>query len=516
MKLILLIFIILSNSCTALPANIERTASYSLPDVHGTQLGQLVNQRSTHHPTQSGVVVLDSGREAFASRIALADTAERSLDAQYYIWNADLTGRVLAERLLHAAERGVRVRLLLDDYGVGNKDNALIALDTHPLIEVRVYNPFQAGFRSGLRKWGSLITGFSRLNRRMHSKSFIADGSIAIVGGRNIGDEYFDARQDMNHRDRELLVAGPVVTDINQQFDVMWNSQWAIPISALVNFTLSQDEVRQRYGGLREFVEAAGNQPYPYPHNKAERQELFNTWFDQAVWAPADFVYNPPEITSGDEANGGAIADYLIKLLNDADREILVESAYFILSEEFLRQVEPLLNGNIRIRALTNSLATTDVWTIHAGYTRNRKDILSRGIDLYEFRPDAASCRRLVENQQLDCADFVFSLHAKSVVFDRKVVYVGSFNLNPRSRYLNTETALIVHSPALAERIARDIEENMLPENSWQLILNDDGNLEWHARRGGQESIVTHEPDTGIWTRIKTYIFSLFPVEKYL
>jgi putative cardiolipin synthase len=487
-----------------------------LPDTGNTRLGQLTTVQTEDHPNESAVVLLDTGREAFISRITLADAAEASLDAQYYIWNADMTGRLLADRLLRAAERGVRVRLLLDDYGVGNKDNALIVLDNHPQIEVRVYNPFREGFRSGLRKWTSLAAGFSRLNRRMHSKTFIVDNSLAIVGGRNIGDEYFDARPDMNHRDRELLAAGPVVATVGKQFDEMWNSEWAIPISALVSFELSQDEVQNKYLVLAEYAGDEKNHPYPLPEGREQRQQLIDNWLEVATWAPAEFVYNPPVITGGDEANGTVIADYLIELLKDAESEILVESAYFIISDELLQRIDPLLEKKIRIRALTNSLATTDVWTIHAGYTRNRKAIIQHGIGLYEFRPDAASCRRLVENQQLECADFEFSLHAKSVVFDRKIVYVGSFNLNPRSRYLNTETALIVHSPEMAERIARDIEENMQPENSWHVVLNDDGNLEWHARTEGQDSVETHEPETGVWLRFKSSIFSLFPVEKYL
>ncbi|MGB5259939.1 MAG: phospholipase D family protein [Gammaproteobacteria bacterium] len=487
-----------------------------LADAGDTRLGRLTAEQAARHPDKSAMVLLDTGREAFISRIALADAAEVSLDAQYYIWNADTTGRLLADRLLRAAERGVRVRLLLDDYGAGNKDNELFALDTHANIEVRVYNPFSAGFRSGLRKWTSMAAGFSRLNRRMHSKTFLADNSFVIVGGRNIGDEYFDARQDMNHRDRELLAAGPVVATTGKQFDEMWNSQWAIPISALVTFKLSPDEVQKKYAGLREYADDENNYPYPLPEGREPRLQLIDDWIATATWAPAEFVYNPPVITGGDEANGTVIADRLISLLNASENEILVESAYFIISDELLQRVNPLLEKDIRISALTNSLVTTDVWTIHAGYTRNRKEMIRRGIGLYEFRPDAASCRRLVENQQLDCADTVFSLHAKSVVFDRKVVYVGSFNLNPRSRYLNTETAMIVHSPSMAERIARDIEENMQPENSWRVLLNDSGQLEWHARTEGQDSVVTHEPDTGLWLRIKSWIFSQFPVEKYL
>jgi putative cardiolipin synthase len=514
------IFIVLSITCcygcTTSPPVVERTASYILPDTGNTHLSQLITVQAEQHPLESAIVLLDTGREAFISRIALADAAEASLDAQYYIWNDDTTGRLLADRLLQAAERGVRVRLLLDDYGIGSKDNELVALDTHPNIEVRVYNPFSEGSRSGVRKWSSLAAGFSRLNRRMHSKTFIVDNSFAIVGGRNIGDEYFDAGQEMNFRDRELLAAGPVVETVGKQFDEVWNSEWAVPINALVSSKQSQDEVQKKYLELKEFVGDENNLPYPLPDRRETGQRLINSWFDAATWARAEFVYNPPVLTGGDEEKGTVIANQLIELLNASESEILVESAYFIISDELLQGVAPLLARNIRIDVLTNSLVTNDVWTIHAGYTRNRIAMLQRGIRLYEFRPDAASCRQLVEHDGLECPDIKFSLHAKSVVFDRKVVYVGSFNINPRSRYLNTETALIVYSPVLAESIAHDIEENMRPENSWQVLLNDAGELEWHARTDGVDSVVLHEPDTSIWTRIKSYIFSLFAAEKYL
>lgn len=508
--------VVLCVACSSSPPRVERSASYSLDDMTGTWLAQQAGRLTGQQPGDSGILLLDTGREAFTSRIALADSAERSLDAQYYIWNADTTGRLLAERLLRAADRGVRVRLLLDDYGVGNKDNELVALDAHPAIEVRVYNPFRSGLRSGLRRWTSMATGFSRLNRRMHSKTFIVDGSFAIVGGRNIGDEYFDARRDMNHRDRELLATGPVVADVARQFDVMWNSDWALPVSALVSVRLSQGDLLQRYQALQAFADSPASQPYPLPDTAEARRTLLAAWHASVVRAPAEFVYNPPEITAGDEANGSVVANHLLELITETQQEILIESAYFIVSAGLLQQVQPLLEQGVSIDVLTNSLATTDVWTIHAGYTRNRKDVLRQGIGLYEFRPDAASCQRLIDNRQLDCGALTFSLHAKSVVFDRKLVFVGSFNLNPRSRYLNTETALLVHSPELAGRIARDIEENMLPENSWRVALDAAGRLEWHARTAGVDTVVRQEPDTGTWLRVKSLLFSLLPAEKYL
>jgi putative cardiolipin synthase len=307
-----------------------------------------------------------------------------------------------------------------------------------------------------------------------------------------------------------------VVQAIGEQFDAMWNSDWAIPIDALMVFTLSEEEVRERYRLLRAFAGAAANRPYPLPDSRQAGLQLLRSRLERAVWAPAEFVYNPPAITAGDETSGSVIANRLRELAEAANTDILIESAYFIVTDETLELVEQLIDRDVRIAALTNSLSTTDVWLIHSGYTRNREEVIRSGVKLYEFRPDAASCMRLVESDHHDCKDFKFSLHAKSVVFDRRLVFVGSFNLNPRSRLLNTETALIVHSPVLAEQIARDIEENLQPENSWQVVINDAGRLEWHARTDGMTSVVSHEPATGMWTRFKSYIFSFFPVEKYL
>ena len=295
----------------------------------------------------------------------------------------------------------------------------------------------------------------------------------------------------------------------------MWNSQWSIPITSLSGGAPSTNEVEGRYATLREYSEDQLNHPYPLPLSAETRQALMREWLDQALWAPAEFVYNPPAITAGEGQAAEVVTQRLAELLEQTSSRVLVESAYFTVMDEPLARVEALLQRGIEIDVLTNSLASTDVWTIHAGYTRNRKELLKRGVKLHEFRIDADSCHTLVDNEDLDCSRFRYSLHAKSVVFDRKVVFVGSFNLNPRSQYLNTETALIVHSPALAQCIADDIETNMSRANSWELGLDESGELQWRSEFDGELVTVGSEPQVGLWDRVKTYLLSFIPLEKY-
>lgn len=501
-------------ACASALPTVEKDTNVMLPQPQASVLGASVAVLSQEHPNLSGHVVLDTGRAAFNARVALAGSAEQALDAQYFIWNSDTTGKILAQQVLAAADRGVRVRLLLDDYGVGNKDRQLIALNTHEHIEVRVYNPFNAGFRSGLRKWANFALGFSRLNRRMHSKTFIVDNSIAITGGRNIGDEYFDANTTVNHHDRDMLSIGPVVTEISGQFDVMWNSEWSVPINALNKREISKRELAQDYQRL----EAAAEDDailYPLPLAPEERGRLVQSFLQEAIWAPTSFVYNPPAITRGDESGGAVVAEKLVQLLSATRSEVLVESAYFTIMDDMLARLEPNLESSVSIKVLTNSLATTDVWTIHAGYTRNRKELLKRGVELFEWRGDGQSCATVIDNDKLDCANFLYSLHAKSVVFDRETIYVGSFNLNPRSHLLNTETALVVVSKELAAKLVGDMSRDMAPENSWRLAIDEEGDLSWHSATGSKPVVVDHEPQTSTLTRIKSGLAAWLPLEKY-
>lgn len=480
-------------------------------------LAQAVAAASASHPRTSGVLLIDTGRAALSERDALIDAATRTIDAQYYIWNPDASGCYLAARLLTAAGRGVRVRILLDDINIAGRDAVLAALAAHPFVEVRVYNP--AAARSGIRRLWGFVREFSRLNRRMHNKSFTVDGAVTIIGGRNIGNEYFDLDPAKNFRDRELLVAGPVVADVTAGFEAFWTSPWTQLVNSLVAKLSSAADL----DAARARLDAAGAELAALGHALPAVRADAATWADgllpRLIWAPARLVVDlPPDRAEAmaDSSTPQAVARALNSLAESAQQEIVLESAYLILDEPTLAEAKMLVSRGVRIRALTNSLASNDLVTNHSGYARNREAMLKSGLELFELRPDAEACRRLIATVG-GCADGrEFALHSKSLVVDRRIVYVGSFNINLRSTYLNSETALIIDSPILAEQIAASIEELMAPDSSWQVLRRGSGGLEWHTVTGSGRVVVTHEPMSGLWRRVTSRFYRMFPLEKYL
>ncbi len=485
-------------------------AMTSAPAAAEGELRQATGALATAHPGQSGVLLLDTGIEALRQRDALIEAATETIDAQYYIWNSDASGRYLAARLLVAAERGVRVRIILDDINVGGRDEVIAQLAAHPNVQVRIYNPTAA--REGFMRTLGFIRDFSQVNRRMHNKSFTADDAVTIVGGRNVGDEYFDLDPETNFRDRELLAVGPVVDDVRAGFEAFWNSAWTQPVEMLATADREVDIVEMLTAAAGEVI-ALG---YQVPSNLAGG--ISAEVLPALLWAPARLVFDTPptaqEIEDSDAQQRVALE--LRRLVGAARREILVESAYFILGDESLAEAARLHAAGVNLRALTNSLASNDLVTNHSGYARRRAAMLDAGIELFELRPDAAACRRLVTVSRACGSGPAFSLHSKSMVLDRRVVYVGSFNLNLRSTYLNSETALIVESPELAEQVATSMEELLRPENSWQVLRRKGGGLEWVTQVDGREVRETHEPMTSFGRRFNSGFYRLFPLEKYL
>ena len=487
----------------------------SLPAV-AADLRQEIRAATELHPGLSGITLVDSGAQALRYRDALVAAASQSIDAQYYIWNSDASGRYLAARLLEAAERGVRVRILLDDINIAGRDAVLAGLAAHPNVQIRIYNPSAA--RRGFLRLLGFIRDFSRLNRRMHNKSFTVDGAVTIVGGRNIGDEYFDLDPDMNFRDRELLVTGPVVAKVSAGFDAFWSSRWTLLAQSLAGkegaagATEPMDAAALLASATRE-VAGLG---YQVPAGLAG--EFQATTLPSLIWAPAHLVFDPPPTSDqiADSSDAQSVARELRALVATARREILAESAYFILSDQSLTEVARLHSAGVQFRVLTNSLASNDLVTNHSGYARRRPGMLDAGIELYELRPDAAACLRLIRFSRACDTHPAFSLHAKSLVVDRRVVYVGSFNLNLRSTYLNSETALIVDSPELGAQIAASMEDLLRPDSSWRVLRNADGRLEWRTEVAGEEVRSTHEPMAGRWKRFTSRFYRLFPLEKYL
>ena len=502
---------LLSNGCATLPPQTARATEAAFYQAEKTALGRLAHSATLRHPAESGFLILDTGRQAFLQRAALIEAAERSIDAQYYIWNSDRTGGYLARRLLLAADRGVRVRLLLDDINIGGRDAVIAALDRHPNIDIRIYNPMAA--RAGIGKWLGFIGDFQRLNRRMHNKTFVVDAAFGVVGGRNIGDEYFDLHPTMNHRDRDVLTAGPLVHDISANFDAYWNNAWSYPIELLASGAVDDETLGMQLEQARAAAADMTGIAHAPPVDSAGGYAAVEQSLDEAVWAKGELVFDPPAQDMQEATDTPKhTAEALSRQVLGAHSEILIESAYFILGDAQLARLGQVRQKGVRVAALTNSLASNDLTTNHAGYARRRPAMLAAGLDLHELRPDASACAAWIELPGY-CSVGAVSLHAKSAVFDRETLYVGSFNINLRSIYLNGETILIIHSPLLAQRVAQDIEFAMAPANSWQVVRDADGRLRWSSEGGATWQ---HEPATGWWRRFKSGLFSLFPMEKYL
>lgn len=510
-----LCFILLSCSETTITRQDSRTPSsfVTAPDGH---LGVMAATYTGNHPSLNGIRVLDTGRDALIERAALIELAEQSIDIQYYIWNGDNSGRYLASRLIVAADRGVRVRLLLDDVNLKGRDDVLSMLDAHPSIEIRIYNPF---VQRGWARTFNFLGEFTRLNRRMHNKSFTVDGVATIVGGRNIGDEYFDAHPELNFRDRDIVVIGPVVASVGDMFDTFWNATLSRDIDEIVNknedaaafsvestslITAAANNIAALHGEFQEGADAA--------------RVVLQQSFAKMTWAPVRLVHDlPPEPDAvGDTTDTQPSALALRELALNAKHSITVESAYLVLDDDTIAAIRDIHASGIRVRILTNSLASNDVTANHAAYAKKRRQILDSGIDLYELRPDAASCASLIINAQACGEHHTFGLHAKTFVFDMQTVYVGSLNMNLRSRYLNAESGMIIENADLAQAISNAIELNMRPENSWQVVLDDDNELLWVTRIDGQPSESTREPEAPWSRRVTSKFIGLFPLEKYL
>jgi putative cardiolipin synthase len=516
----------------------------------------------------SRAAMIGDGPEAFATRVAMSRFAKQSLDMQYYIWDGDKTGTYLLGELLDAADRGVRVRLLLDDHyskgiidgvlsqltaGVravaaeaedrlamvtpqalerrdrmrnlmkeinsGGRDLVAAALDSHPNIEVRMFNPMPSRKKGEVLRLFQMLVNFSSLNRRMHNKIFAADNQLAVVGGRNIADGYFGVDTKRNVRDLDLLLSGPAVQDVSSSFDSYWNSKWAVPIQA---FTW-KGRSKERLNDLRKELELVfDKKDDPSERNlgsdDAARAVLAGVR-SRSVQAPVVVIADVPEKFSGEAKP--VVAEALGKLADASKKEILIETAYFVPSTQTFSQMRERLGDGVIIRTLTNSLASTDQVAAHAGYQKHRKDLLKSGIEMYELR-----------GAQREARPFGFlthgaraGLHTKSVVFDRERVFVGTFNLDPRSAYLNTEIGVLVESPALASQVAAYIDSGMKVGNSWNVRIGKPdpepsdkvrGRLYWFTGHPEEPVEKRREPDSKAVSRFLARFLSWMPIEKYL
>jgi putative cardiolipin synthase len=497
--------VLLAAGCASLPHDVERTPSTSFDRPLETTIGRFFEPSIEAHPGHSGFRVVRQSREAFTVRVGLADMAERSLDLQYYIWEDDATGQVLIAKIIAAANRGVRVRILLDDNNFQGRDYGLAAVDAHPNIEVRVFNPFA---HRGMHVF-DFMTSFNRVNRRMHNKVVIADGAIAVIGGRNIGDHYFGVNTDANFRDLDLAMVGPIVREAAHTFDEYWNSEFSYPIGKLHEHEYTDAELAALSASVRKEL---AEHPYPYPVDQDVRDALSDVGRirSELIWASGRIVADDPVRL---DAGARVTRDTLLEWLNGTERELLIESAYFVPLEYGVAGLASAVDRGVRVRVLTNSLASNDVAAAHAGYEKYRKPLLESGVDVYELRPDAGQVRK---EWSVVGGSSIAALHTKALVVDRRSTFVGSFNLDPRSANINTEVGLLVDSPELASEVASYLDEGVEPDNAYRVTLDEGGRTRWSTTVDGQESTFDHEPQTSAWKRFIADVMRVLPVESQL
>ena len=498
--------VMLSLGACGLPTGGGRTPSTAMTGNADTNLAGLVQPRISEHPGQSGFHTLPDGRDALAARLALADAAQRSLDVQYFIWNKDMSGRVLLERLFLAADRGVRVRLLLDDLGTMPSDTTLLTIDSHPNIEVRMFNP--VALRSP-RVLG-MVADFGRINKRMHNKSFTADGQASIVGGRNIGDEYFEARAEMNFADFDVVVIGPVVKEVSDQFDLYWNNSSAVPIGNLARQNTTPEQFATRRAALVAHHKTAQASAYA---DELRNREFARQLMNRSVrydWGKATIIQDHPDkVATSANMTETHLAPQLRELADKTKHELFLVSPYFVPGKQGVELLAGVRQRGVRVVVITNSLASTDGVPVHSKYQHYRKPLVEAGIELYEIKPTAGA--QLKRRFRQPAGSSMGGLHAKTFTFDRRIGFIGSYNLDPRSNKLNTEMGVLFDCPPLAKRLPGQTERN-LAENAYRMKL--EGNrLVWVTHEDGKEVRYYSEPDAGPMKRIKARVIGWLPIE---
>ena len=493
--------ILILAGCAGLPQHVKKYPSVALQTPQNTELARIV-QRSEDGSSKnlSGIRLLASGEEALDSLIALADHAQRTLDIQYYIIHQDESARILLDHVREAADRGVRVRVLVDDLNTAGEDRRFLHLSHHANIEVRVFNPFPGG-RSAT--WSRILTSISdipRINHRMHNKLFVADNELAITGGRNIGDEYFTLDKRSNFIDLDVVVAGPLVAQLSASFDAFWNSKYAYP-HRLAGFG----------GRRRQCRPAAASRRI---ERRCQLARAGARHGDAAAdWVPATVLADRPakiaSETSPDEEV--TIANNISALMRSAQHEVLVISPYFVPGEEGVELMRGLIGRGVHIRILTNSLASTDSPLVHIGYSRYRVALLKMGVELYEVRPKLGQKRLRFHPFKSSNA----SLHAKALVIDQRTVFIGSLNMDGRSARFNSELGLVMRSPEIAKQVT-GLMDDITEEGSYRLSLDGSGHIVWSFGEGDAGRTWHTDPETTLMQRMSLKLLAPFAPEKLL
>ena len=525
--------LILTGCAAPLPKNVERPTSVAIAKPQETRLGAMVSKArpAKAAPGTSAFVLMSGPQHAYSSRLALVQSAQKTLDLQYYAIHADHSTEKLLRAIVHAAQRGVRVRVLLDDFHSTGPDAQVMRLAFVPNVEMRMFNPLAGSRGSSLGRAWTILTDFQRAQQRMHNKLFVADNAMGVMGGRNLGDAYFDASNDGNFVDVDVLAAGPVVKDLSHSFDSYWNNVRAYPVQSLI----SEDELLK----LRSQFEREDAQPQKpvEPQSPAELQDKpLDLQKLPWIWAQAMVLADSPtKIPTENEESGAehaagnsgviplrphasavagtapvlqadSVVDGLLALIKTSQRDLLVVSPYFVPGAEIMQAFRVARDRGVHIRILTNSLASNDAPLAHAGYARHRKALLEMGIELHEMRSEAANVRSALRAGSTGGSGSSGGasramLHSKLLVIDGRLVVIGSMNLDMRSQLQNTEIAVLIASRTFSKLATSSIDES-LPENSWRVQLDPSGKLVWRAPQDSGLSDARTEPDASLPLRL--------------
>ena len=507
----------------------DHPVTHALPATADTPLRAAIAPKEAAHPGESGVRLLPTGTEALQARIALARAATKTLDMQYYIAEEDSTGKLLLGAALYAADRGVKVRMLVDDLNFKDIDQIMAALNSHDNIDIRVFNPFGSATRSFRERTRNLFTNIDHFTRRMHNKAMIADNQIAIVGGRNLGDEYFSASATIQFRDLDAFVAGPVTQQISTSFDEYWNSPIAYPLRALNKQKFDPADLDKTRADLRQHWKEQADPLNAKPLNATPiAQQIAQDSLD-LTWARTEFEADSPiKIEHPDKDYKSPPMQRLIELANQARSDIFIVSPYFVPHDSGVKTLAEITGRGVKVDVLTNSLAATDAVAVQAGYAPYRVPLLKAGVNLYELKPV------VVEGAGSPSAGLFgsqsrASLHAKAYVIDRSILVIGSMNLDPRSASLNTELALVVYNKKIASEAAELFEHGTRPATAYRVELASPAVLDglrrtgspmsplvWTTEDNGQVRTYNFDPQAGLYRNVLTGLFMLLPVDSQL
>ncbi|ART80542.1 phospholipase D family protein [Oceanisphaera avium] len=515
LSLILLLSSYLSG-CGA-QAQVYRPISSAFSDTQDTRLGQGIAQEAKAQTASSGFYLLSNGLDAFVTRLLLMEAADKTLDIQYYLFHDDDTAKLFSHYLLRAADRGVRVRLLLDDFGHHGQEKLLAALAQHPNISVRLFNPFS----NRVMPYLDFITRFKRVNRRMHNKSFIADNQAAIIGGRNIGNTYFGADEHTNFTDLDVLGVGSFAPQVSGAFDLYWNHVLSSPVQQFEQGqgATALTKARQQ---LHSAMNSERSQTYLARLASLQLVEQLKQGSLAFHWADFSLIYDTPDkILNASDNTHGHMAPALNALLSEVENEALIVSPYFIPGNNGVSRFASWIDAGAKVTILTNSLAANDVPAVHAGYARYRKPLITAGVELWELRPSASALKNNSYKKDLPGSSRA-SLHAKTMIFDRDTLFVGSMNLDPRSINLNTEIGVLIYSKTLASTASTTFL-NDLPEHAWHLdVISTKAwwgkreRLIWRDESHQPATLISHEPEASQWRRFQVWAFGYLPIEGML